>query len=248
MITHEQASGMLDAYVDGELDPAAVRRLEAHLILCTDCRTALSSLGLLLDGAARLRTRKCQPARDLWPDLARRLGQAGSADEGRRSRHDAGGGIPANADPDPKRTTERGGSLTWWDRIRRALLPTRPRDIIWGVAVLGLVVALYSARVWQQQPDVGSLGQVEGLSTVASEADRARADLDAAIQGRDGAWPADAGADFQQSLRMLDQAIKDSRAALEANPLDQSRQRSLLMIYQKQLDLLRWATRLVQQT
>jgi hypothetical protein len=53
---------------------------------------------------------------------------------------------------------------------------------------------------------------------------------------------------FDQGLAVLDQAIKDSRAALERDPGNPVLQKSLLAAYQKQLELIRWANRVVRQS
>lgn len=43
------------AYLDGELDPAAHRRVDAHAHGCPKCRELLASLRRTLTGLARLR-------------------------------------------------------------------------------------------------------------------------------------------------------------------------------------------------
>ena len=53
---------------------------------------------------------------------------------------------------------------------------------------------------------------------------------------------------FDQGLAVLDQAIKDSRAALERDPNNPILRKSLLAAYQKQLELIRWANRVVRQS
>jgi hypothetical protein len=53
---------------------------------------------------------------------------------------------------------------------------------------------------------------------------------------------------FDQGLAVLDQAIMDSRAALERDPSNPLLQKSLLAAYQKQLELIRWANRVVRQS
>jgi hypothetical protein len=53
---------------------------------------------------------------------------------------------------------------------------------------------------------------------------------------------------FDQGLAVLDRAISDSRAALERDPNNPVLQKSLLAAYQKQLELIRWANRVVRQS
>ena len=70
----------------------------------------------------------------------------------------------------------------------------------------------------------------------------AKADTTAATNADTPSWRL-----FDQGLAVLDQAIKDSRAALERDPNNPILQKSLLAAYQKQLELIRWANRVVRQ-
>jgi anti-sigma factor RsiW len=251
MMNHEEASRLLDAYVDGELESSVIREVEAHLNLCPECRRALTTLGALLDEATTLRGRAIAPKRDLWPEIARRLSgvstEASTASDASPAREVAlAGARPADARPAGARPA-RGGARWRWPRWFGVLQPSGGRAWIWGAAVILVAASLYTAHERRETGRTEAMAGVEGLSTISTESERARAGLQAALKSRGGAWPSE-GAAFQQSLQMLDQAIKDSRAAVEANPNDQGRQRSLLMIYQKQLDLLRWATKVVHQS
>lgn len=232
-MNHKHARLLLDVYVDGELDSARARQVEAHLATCEECRVELSRLGALLDAAAALRERTVQPRRDLWPSIQNRIERA----------------VEETAAPAPA------GARRGLDAWRRLLFPAWRLPLGAGAIALLLLAGGYSLHVWRQAdhpvaPEVAGTGVTgaDGLSTAAAEADQARADLEKMLREHGANWPANAGAVLAQNLQMLDLAIKESRIALEANPVDRSRQRSLLAIYQKQLDLLRWATRLIQQT
>jgi len=62
----------LSDYLDGHLEAAEVRALEAHLAGCGSCRALLSDLRRITAAARALPERA--PGRDLWPELALRLG------------------------------------------------------------------------------------------------------------------------------------------------------------------------------
>jgi hypothetical protein len=68
------------------------------------------------------------------------------------------------------------------------------------------------------------------------------------------AAPADTAAtgatwrDFDQGLEVLDAALRESRAALARDPGNPVLQKSVLAAYQKQLELIRWANRVVRQS
>lgn len=74
----------LSEYLDGELDTDEVTALEAHLELCDECREELESLRLVV---GRLDTAPDRgPARDLWPELLRRIDTEEGAPESRARR------------------------------------------------------------------------------------------------------------------------------------------------------------------
>ena len=66
----------LNGYVDGALEPAARDAAERHLATCATCRSDVEGLQALLAGAAGL-PKRIEPARDLWPEIAPRLGRRG---------------------------------------------------------------------------------------------------------------------------------------------------------------------------
>jgi anti-sigma factor ChrR (cupin superfamily) len=68
----DQWTARLSEYVDDELDAAERRALEAHLIACSDCRETVAELRRVALKAGALTDR--EPAADLWPGIARRIG------------------------------------------------------------------------------------------------------------------------------------------------------------------------------
>jgi anti-sigma factor RsiW len=248
MMTHEEVRPLLDAYVDGELDSDQARRVEAHLSICSECRDALTNLGILLDQASALRDLAVLPKSDLWSGVLERISTLDDSPAPR------GSAEPHRANRPPGRT--RVVSARWGSALLGDLVPLWRRPLAWGVIALVLVAGAYTAHVWKRAqtiPAASGVGgptdsAVAGLATVMAETDHARGDLDAVLQAGGRNWPPNAGPVFERNLQMLDVAIRESRAALEANPQDRGRQRSLLAIYQKELDLLRWATRLLRQT
>jgi anti-sigma-K factor RskA len=227
MTSHREILERLDEYVDGALPSEETRRIDEHLHGCARCRQELNRLGRLLDEATALRTRPILPGRDLWPGITERLAPVAESRE------------PAN---------EWRRLLSW---IPRGF--TR-RPLAWSAAavLVAACLAVFVFRGQQAQPGAGlapaSAAQVPGLRTLETETAQARSDYEAALKQSGGPEPANAGSDFQKSLGLLDQAIADSRAAVEKDPRNQSLQKSLLAIYQKQLSLLRWATRIIEQT
>ena len=69
---HAEWTDLMSAHLDGDLDPAASRRLEAHLRVCAECETVLADLRRLV--AAAPNYQGDAPAADLWPAIQRQLG------------------------------------------------------------------------------------------------------------------------------------------------------------------------------
>ena len=64
----------LNEYVDGTLAARERAAVEAHLAECAGCRAAIVELRALVTAAAAL-PKSIPPKRDLWGDIARRLGK-----------------------------------------------------------------------------------------------------------------------------------------------------------------------------
>jgi hypothetical protein len=64
----EYVQSLLDDYVDGLLQSADCRELEAHVAECEKCRNELQRLQALVEQAAHL-PKVIAPARDLWPAI-----------------------------------------------------------------------------------------------------------------------------------------------------------------------------------
>jgi anti-sigma factor RsiW len=76
----------LSEYLDDELTPAERAGVDEHLRGCAGCRAVLEELRAVTLRAAALRD--TPPRESLWPEVARRIGHPGAADElaGRRGR------------------------------------------------------------------------------------------------------------------------------------------------------------------
>lgn len=80
----DQWTDRLSEYVDGELDVTQRAELEAHLVTCEACATALTELRRVVGRARALDDQP--PAHDLWPGIAGRIGFASGDLAARRSR------------------------------------------------------------------------------------------------------------------------------------------------------------------
>ncbi len=74
----------LDEYVDGTLQSEQVTSIEQHVATCTSCRRNLDELRSSMKAASDL-PREIEPERNLWPQIADRIGSSPIDWSGRRS-------------------------------------------------------------------------------------------------------------------------------------------------------------------
>ncbi len=227
-MTHEELIRNLDPYIDGELSDAARRDVEDHLAACASCREELKRMGSLLDHAAILRDRPVTPARDLWPDVRRSLNPA----------------------PPRLLRVRRFWNLRleWFPGLRWAAVAMALAAVIWVVG--NLLPGAGPHDLAELGPDSQPGGQTELAAVLSAMDAEYGASLNLLVQAVEAAPEAsrEAGwAVFEENLGVLDTAITESRRALEEDPANTDLQWTLMITYQKQLDLLRWAQRVIGQ-
>lgn len=219
----------LDDYLDDVLPSEERREVEAHLASCGECRAELSSIGALLDTVADLKSRRMEPARDLWPEIRGHLTDpSGKARRTWRSRL----GLDS-----PR--------FVWQFAAAGVLLVAALGFGIARVVRSPLLPAAMVGRGMAAAADTSAAGLPRQLASLDAQVSSTRADVRQAVAADSasvGPWKV-----FEQNLQVLDGAIRDSRAALSRDPDNPILQKSLLSAYQKQLELLRWASRLVHQ-
>jgi len=211
----EHLGERLSAYVDGDLAGGALAGAEAHLAVCEECRAAVQGLRRVVGLARALDDRP--PARDLWPDIAERIGAAARPDV-----------IP---------------------------LATRRRRFAFSVpqlAAAGLALSLVSAggaltAVRFLTPPVASIAAADPNVAARNVADPA-ASYDVAIQELEGLLSARRGdldsttvLAVEGSLRVIDLAIAQARAAVARDPNNLYLNDHLRITLDRKLDVLRRA-------
>jgi anti-sigma factor RsiW len=217
----DQWTDRLSEYLDGELEPAETRELEAHLAACPPCADTLTRLRAVVARARQVVDRP--PARDLWPDILTRL-------EPRRV-------SGALAVPFARRVAGRrwslnilqlaaaavliiavSGGAAWWLRAS-AVLPTLPhatRDMApAGLRVASAADADYENAVLDLQQELA----------------RERPRLDPRTV-----------AIVERNLAVIDRAIDEARRALANDPASAYLNNHLAAARRRKLDLLRRAT------
>jgi hypothetical protein len=220
MRTHDEILERLGDWMDGELEPAETTLLERHLAGCGACRAAAVELRELLEQAAAL-PREIAPGRDLWGAIEERI----------RDRPV----IPIRIARPPVR---RG----WTREILAA-----------AAAALVVVSSATTAYLMQRSPGaplaspvpVGG-GTQEGTAFVAfgpAEAEylRVAGELEAVLEAGHGVLAPETVEVVEASLAIIDEAIREVRAALEADPNNRDLVMLLSGAYGRRVELLQTA-------
>lgn len=217
----EDVQDRLDDYVDGSLGEAEFQDLELHLHGCAACREAEALLRSLLAQAAAL-PKEMSPPRDLWPEVAPRLG--------RRS-------VLPFAGVFARRGGARSpGALAAAAAVIVAVAATLRTG---GVAVspapgAGPSIAIVEPAAYATEPVLEAEGDyVRATSTL----------LAALNERRDGLSPETLKA-VQSNLRVIDDALKQIREALRKDPGNTQLERMLTSTHQRKVDVLRRVVKL----
>ncbi len=211
----------LNDFVDGSLDARAALAVEEHLLSCPGCREEVEALQSLLDATAAL-PRRLEPPRDLWPAIGARI---------------AGGVAGARG--------SSGDVAAWrrWPAVAAAILilaGVAGTSVLWRTGPAkttapGLVDVMPAASRADLPPD---------LREAEAEFQRATAKLLAALEQRKPQLSPQTLDVFEQNLRIINQAIARTGAALENDPANVRLGRMLTAMYATKVDLLQKAARI----
>jgi anti-sigma factor RsiW len=221
----------LSDYLDGGLDTDETKALEAHLAECEACRTVLAELEAVVLVASELPDR--EPASDLWPGILGRIREAPDATSADALT------LRPRIVPATRRfsfsvpqllaaavaTMMISGTAVWMTmRTREAAAPT--------------TVAVEPAA----RPDV-SLGSESAVlvSNVEKEYGQAIRELQREFAARRDQLDPETVKVVEQSLRVIDDAIAEARAAVARDPANGYLYRHLDDTMMKKVDLLRRA-------
>lgn len=237
-MTHEQILDRLDDFVGGDLPPREERDVRRHLMQCEGCRAEEQALRTLLDEAAALPD-EIAPGRDLWESIAPRLQSRASL---------------------PDDTAERVPEV-------RVIGPRPARPLPWwmlAAASIALVVTTSLTTLQFSGRGGGGPGTVtlppqtaQGPQTTArpatalaafrpaeQEYEKAISDLETVLQTQRSRMAPQTAATLEANLRIIDEAIEESRAALAADPNSAALTKLLSDAYHTKLGVLRRAVSL----
>jgi anti-sigma factor RsiW len=213
-------------FVDGTLDAAGQRALERHVEGCPSCRALVADLKSIQ--AAAFTIERLELPRHLWPAVQAR--------------------VAAEPRPAP-------GRLLAWPPTRTALATWAAAAVLVLATGLG-VYTIRSSSSHSETPTaaapVDSGDPAEVVASVQAELQAAEAHYEKAIQGLEqiarseqGALDPQVAAVLQKNLQVIDQAIGESRAALQQQPASAYAQESLFDAMRSKVALLQQTVELI---
>ncbi len=213
-MSHDRYAELLNDLVDGRLEPGLEAETKAHVGECADCTREVEALRSLLADAGRL-PRSIEPSRDLWPGVSNRLG----------------------------------------DRSRRRRPFLRPRYAVAAVALLAVAFSLTQARTKkarertapratiEQPAAAGFVSLTDQWRRTEATYEQAAVELQEALDAVREELDPETVARIETNLEIIDDAIRESRAALADDPGNLEVLQLLAAVHEKKLDLLKRATR-----
>lgn len=223
-MTHAELQDRLDDYVGGELAEDEARLVRRHLDECDDCRDEADALRSLLD-QARFLPREIAPPRDLWAGIETRLLPRAV---------EAPGVLPLR----PRRTPR------WLLQAAAAVV------LVAGSSALTYRLASRPARTallppaTVTQPATAVPTAFAAFQPAEREYRMAIEDLQRLLAERRSEMSLATAATLEENLRIIDQAIAESRAALERDPASPSLARMLSSVYETKVQVLQQAVQL----
>lgn len=228
----DEFTALLSPYLDGELDQAARARIEAHLAGCLACRRALEDLRAIV--AAAPGYAGTAPDRDLWPDIARRLDQPDI--------------VPLPAPAPGRQAARRGFRFSLPELIAASVVLTAIGASAAWLALRGGAPDRGVSVVQGDSPAAAGRPDSSVAITMAAANER----YDAAVEDLEQIL--DAGKSrldtatvrvIEESLRRIDTAIADARAAIQRDPANAYLNRQVTANLRRKLNLLRIAAKAI---
>lgn len=210
----------IDELVDGTLEGAARRELDAHLAGCAECRALADDLLAIRRAAGHLPP--LVPPDRIWQQIAPRVA------------------APVAAAPRP--------SPNWRERVAVPLAIAAV--LLAAVAITAVMRQWRNPSGPSQTPAAASAAPGSSEATAAelkslqSELEQAQSHFENAIQKLDAlakdqrALDPQVAANLQKAQLVIDQSIDESRAALKVNPANERAQESLFEAFRTKISLL----------
>jgi Putative zinc-finger len=232
----------LSDYLDGDLATEARTAIEAHLQVCAGCRLAVEDLRALAVSAAAWAEAPAIPARDFWPGIAARLS----------SPRATAVGAPSSAVHGGLASVTAAVPVPWYRRRWSVGVPELALAASLMAAVTGAALYQRGGRpavpVAEPSPivaEVESFGPAEAgvvpVSFADAQYDAAVRDLERVLLDQRDRLDPRTVIVLERNLRVIDEAIREAREALGADPANTLLNSHLASARRRKLDLLRRA-------
>lgn len=216
MLTCDDAQALMPDLLDGTLSDTQRAPYQAHVAECAECRALAVDLAKIRDDAATLPT--FSPSRDLWSGIEARLDTPVVSLSGR----------------------SRGAAGRWSTRqvaAAAAVLMAVTAGGTWMAATRAATTVGSAATVPAARTELVSVADQKGIDTYEGEIGK----LQDILQTRRNELDAATIAILAKNLKLIDQAISESKAALAADPASAFLAGRLNHAYDTKLELLRSA-------
>lgn len=232
----------LSEYLDGELSSSERAACDAHLATCPVCRMALEEIQLVTSLARA--DAEVMPANDLWPGIQARIEGQGSAEAGGRGFSHA-----AVVEFGAAKAAPSGGQRRISFTLPQlALAASLLIAVSAGVAYVAFEraanrpVAKEAPIQAMAEPMMPQSADVAPANFADAQFDRAVSDLEQILaEQRDELDPRTVMV-IERNMAVIDEAIRQARAALDADPANTFLNSHLAEARRRKLDLLRRAT------
>ena len=237
----------LSDFQDGELSPADHAACEAHLAECDACRTVLQELRLVTVIARSDVERG--PDTDLWPGVLARISKA----DARHLSNEPGsvdGGIKTVVAFEPRNRVSQSSRRISFSVPQLALAASLLIAVSAGVAFVA--AGRNVVRPAPQEAPIQAMAETLTLPSAEvapanfadAQFDKAVSDLEQILLEQRETLDPRTVMVIERNLRLIDEAIRQARAALDADPANTYLNSHLAEARRRKLDLLRRATSL----
>ena len=223
-MTHPVSEEALDDFVYERLESGSRSDVERHLHGCADCAAKVGALRALRARVA-LVPRAIEPPSDLWPELRAEL----------RLRSERRSGL-----------ARQRWLLAAAAVLLIALSSTITTLVLRRNGPLEMADSRATARV--DGPPPAAAAALADFRVLEAEYARAAAELLGSLDTQRGSLPPRTVEQLEASLRIIDQAIQEARAALVSDPGNHRLVEMLSTTYERKLDLLKRGTNLSTQS
>ena len=220
-------SDAIAEFVDGSLDPARQRELERHVEGCAACRALVADLKSIQ--AAAFTLDRIELPAHILPSLRARL-----ADEP----------LPGKPGRLLAFPVSRGARMAWLAAAAALILITAAG--IWSLSRPERAHQAEQAASAQPVNPQDAVANVQAELQLATEHyEKAIQQLEQIARDENGALDPQVAAVFQRNLQVIDQAIGESRAALQTQPASADVQESLFDAMRSKVALLQQTVELI---